>query len=150
MRHTGHFARNERGAAIIELAVSAPLLIIMVFAVLQFSIVLHNKVVLAESVGFAARTLAMQRGVADPCSTTVTKLKAALGTAMASTAQITLTVHGTTYGPSNNPSCSGSVGTSMTSGEDATLKATYPWSIGVYGISLGPGTLTSQVTVRVE
>lgn len=145
--HTTH--TDERGAAVIELAVVAPLLFMMIFAILQFGIVLHNKVVLAESVGFAARALSMTRGTTDPCSTTVAKLKSAVGSGIADTVQITLTVHGSTYGPSNSPTCSG-VGTSMTSGEDAVIKATYPWSVALYGMSMTGSSLAAQTSVRVE
>lgn len=133
----------------VEMAAVLPLLFIMMFAVLQFSVVMHNKVMLEESVGVAARTLALTRATTNPCSTAVTALKnAAVGLASGSL-NITIRVNNTDYGPSNSPTCAGQ-GATMTAGSSATVTSTFPWSIGFYGMYIYSGNFSSSTVVRVE
>lgn len=128
----------------------SPVLMMMVFGILQFGLVMNNNVTLNDSVRVASRTLAMTRGIPDPCTTAVTKLKGVAQNLTTANLTITVIVNGTTYGPSNAPGCSGQ-GTTMVSGADATIEATYPCSAFVYGVNYIPScTLRSRTTVRVE
>jgi Flp pilus assembly protein TadG len=141
---------DRSGSALIEAAVAAPALLLMVFGILQFGNVMHQNIMLNDAVRVGSRSLAVARGSSNPCSTAATKIQnAATGLSLANLS-ITITVNGNTYGPAANPSCAG-VGTSMSTGGDATARATYPCSVIIYGTNFIPGcTLSATTTVRVE
>lgn len=122
----------------------------MVFGVLQFGVVMNTNVTLNDAVRVSSRTLALTRGTPDPCATAVTKLKNVAQGLTTASLDITVTVNGTAYGPSNSPSCSGQ-GTLMVSGADASVQATYPCTAVVYGIDYLPSCrLRAMTTVRAE
>lgn len=143
-------ATGEAGSALIEVAVVSPILLMMVFGIVQFGLIMNTNVTLNDSVRVASRTLALTRGSADPCATTATKLRNAAQGFTAGNISITVTVNSTNYGPSWSPSCSGQ-GTTMVSGADAVVQATYPCAAVIYGVNYMPGcTLSARTTVRVE
>lgn len=141
---------DESGQALIEVALSAPILLMMVFGILQFGVIMQRYVSLNDAIRSGARALAMTRGTADPCSTAATKTRnGAIGLDL-SGLNLTFRVNGSTYGPGLTPSCSGQ-GVNMTAGADVVASGTYPCSAVIYGINYIPGcTLSAQSTVRVE
>ena len=141
---------GESGSALIEVAVISPILLMMVFGIVQFGVVMNSNVTLNDSVRVASRTLALTRGTADPCATTATKLRNSAQGFTPGNINITVTVNGNAYGPSWSPSCAGQ-GATMTSGADAIVQATYPCAAVVYGVNDIHGcTLSARTTVRVE
>lgn len=145
-----HLGRDESGSALIEVAVASPVLLMLVFGILQFGVVMNANVTLNDAVRVASRNLALSRGTPDPCSTTATKLRNAALDFTPANIGITITVNGSSFGPSSAPSCAGQ-GTTMTAGADAVVQATYPCSAVVYGVDYMPGcTLRARTTVRIE
>jgi Flp pilus assembly protein TadG len=145
--------RGEKGAALVEMAVSTPVLLLMVLGIAKFGLAFNNYLVLTDSVETGARSLATSRGTVNPCQTAGTKLASAATTINTSTITMTATVNGAAYTASAGslPSCSGA-GTTMVAGDDAIMRATYPCNLRIYGITFGPSTctLSSQTIVRVE
>lgn len=143
-------ARNDSGQALIEVALSAPILLMMVFGILQFGIIMQRYVSLNDAVRSGARALAMTRGSADPCTTAANRLRSgAIGLDLTAL-NLTFTVNSNTYGPGLTPACSGQ-GITMTAGAEVMARGTYPCSAVIYGINYIPGcTLTAQSFVRVE
>ncbi len=137
---------DETGGAVIEMAAVTPVLLILMFSILQFGVVVHNRIILEEAVGSAARTLALTRGTANPCSTAAAMLQTSKGSLTWSSITRTLNVHGSDY---TGDTCSGA-GVTMLSGEEARVTATYPWAVGFYGMNAMSGTFTSTMSVRVE
>jgi Flp pilus assembly protein TadG len=135
---------------VLEMAVASPLLLLLVFGLLQFGIVMHSNIIVNDTVRVGSRSLAMMRGNADPCTAAANKMRsAAMGLAVANLS-ITVTVNNTAYGPATIPSCAGA-GATMAAGADATARATYPCSAVVLGTNYIPGcTLSAQTTTRVE
>ncbi len=143
---------DSRGSALIETAVSLPVLILMVFATARFAIAFNNYIVLTDAVRIGARSLAITRGNANPCQAAGSKAQIAATTLTAGDITLTEIVNGNTYtaAAGSIPQCSGQ-GVLMSSGSDAVLRATYPCSVIIYGINFVPSCqLTSQTTVRVE
>ena len=141
---------GEAGSALIEVAVVSPVLLMMVFGILQFGVVMNTNVTLNDAVRVSSRTLALTRGTPDPCATAVTKLKNVAQGFTTASLNITVTVNGTAYGPSNSPSCSGQ-GTTMVTGADAAVEATYPCTAVIYGVDYMPSCrLRAKTVVRVE
>ncbi len=147
-------AGSEQGSALIEVAVTMPILVIMVIGLMRFGIAYNNSIVLTDSVRAGARQLSISRGVAgDICNAAGVKVRAAATTLTAGTITMTMTVNGTAYTAAAGalPACSGA-GTTMTVSSDATVNATYPCSLRAFGITFGPNscTLTAATTARVE
>ncbi|MGC4085780.1 MAG: 3-hydroxyacyl-CoA dehydrogenase NAD-binding domain-containing protein [Vicinamibacterales bacterium] len=141
---------GEKGSALVEVAVVSPVLLLMVFGIVQFGVVMHTNVTLNDAVRVGSRNLALMRGNADPCAATATKVRNAAQGFTTANISMTVTVNSTNYGPSATPSCAGQ-GATMTSGADASVQATYPCSAIIYGINFIPGcTLRARTTVRVE
>ncbi|MEQ1729223.1 MAG: TadE/TadG family type IV pilus assembly protein [Vicinamibacterales bacterium] len=141
---------DERGSVVLEMAVVSPLLLLMVFGLLQFGVIMNSNITLNDAVRVGSRTLATMRGNADPCTATANKMRAAaIGLAVANLS-ITITVNNTAYGPATIPSCAGA-GATMVPGNDATARATYPCSAVILGIDYIPScTLSAQTSTRVE
>lgn len=141
---------GESGQALIELAVAAPVLLLLVFGILQFGIVMNSYISVNDAIHIGARALSVTRGIADPCTTAATKTRTAASGLNVASLQLQMIVHGNTYGYAQIPACNGA-GVTMLTGEDATLRGTYPCSAIIYGIDFIPGcTLAAQTTVRVE
>jgi len=135
----------DEGAAIVEIALSLPITLIVLTGIFSFSIALNQKLVLSEAVATGGRYLAVDRGDTDPCATTASKIYAAAPTLTQSKVSLTFNLNGTAY---SSPSCSGT--TSMVSGGTAQVSATYPCSFAVYGLSLGTCSLKASVTEVVQ
>ena len=144
----GRFRRlhGQRGSAIIEMSVALPVLILMVFGIARFGIAFNNFIVLTDATRVGARSLAISRGSADPCTTARTKLLNAATSLNSANVTITSHVNNTNY----SGACAGQ-GTTMAAGDEARLTATYPCSVVIFGINFIPScTMTAQTSVRVE
>ena len=124
-------ARNERGQTMTEFAVVLPVLVLVLFAIMQFGIAFNNYLTLTDAVRAGARTGAVSRRAADPTSATVTRVRTAGGDLNQSDLNVTVT---STWQP----------------GSDVTVRATYPYSISLFGLVVKSGNLVSQVVERVE
>ena len=58
---------DTRGGALVETAVSMPIILVLMTGIFSFSIALHQKLALAEAVSAGGRVLAVERGDTDPC-----------------------------------------------------------------------------------
>ena len=116
--------RDRSGAPAVEFALIAPLLLMMIMGIIQFSITLNNYIELTEAVRTGARNLAISRAMASatPYTTTVADISASAGNLTASNITVTMSVNGT--------ACTSDVGCttalSTAAGETATVTATYP------------------------
>lgn len=148
------FAAGERGSALVEFAVTLPLLATMMFAIARFGLAFNNNLVLTDAVRTGARQLAVSRGKPNPCSAASDKVRDAATTLTAASITLSTTVNGTAYSGTaasgNTPSCNGA-GVLMTAGNDVTVVGTYPCSIVIYGVNFAPScVMTSQMSARVE
>ena len=124
-------ARNERGQTMTEFAVVLPVLVLVLFAILQLGIAFNNFLTLTDAVRAGARTGAVSRRAADPVGATVTRVRTAGGDLKQPSLNVTVT---STWQP----------------GADVTVRATYPYSISLFGLVVKSGNLVSQVVERVE
>jgi Flp pilus assembly protein TadG len=142
---TKHRFFGDSGVAAIEFACLAPVLLLLVVGMCQFSLVMGNYAMLGNAVHVGARQMAISRGDSTPVTDTRNQINAAAGTL--NTANITAhyTVGGTAC--STDATCS----TSLVAGVPATVSASYPCNLVVMGINFAPGcSLTSSTTARVE
>ena len=140
---------EETGAAAVEFAMVAPLLLLLLFGIVKFGITLNNYLELTDAVRAGSRQLAIGRASATPW----TDAKNAVFMAAPNLDQptivsgLTMTVNGSTCG--TDAACTALL-TPTSGGLASKLRATYPCDLKVL-LDLAPGcTLTSQVTQRIE
>jgi len=139
-----HNLRGDRGSSLFELALSLPILAVLLVGIIKGGILFYDYVTLADAVAVGARTLATSRGVSTACTSAETALTNAATNLV--TAKITPSVSF----PSSNPhtdSC-----TSLYAGDAAAVEATYPCDLMIPFVgNVWPGcTLTSETTIRIE
>jgi len=115
----------------VEFTLVLPVLLVVLFGIIQFGIAFNNYVALTDSVRAGARFAAVDRLAADPVGDTVTKVKNASGDLDPS--QVVPTVTST-----------------WIHGADVVVTAKYPYSINLLGFVVASGWLTSTTTERVE
>jgi Flp pilus assembly protein TadG len=140
-------ARDNRGGAIVETAVSLPVILLLMTGIFSFSIAMHQKLALDEAVSAGGRVLAVERGDTDPCKAAASAVYAAAPTLSQSNMTISFVLNGVSVG-SGVTTCAGTA--NMVTGQPAQITATYPTSISVYGKSLGTFNLGTQITEVVQ
>jgi Flp pilus assembly protein TadG len=136
---------SKSGVAAIEFAFLAPVLLLIITGVCQFTMVLGNYMTLEHAAGAGARAMAISRGDSTPVTDSRTQIYASAGNLNTSNITISYSVNGT--GCSTDTTCS----TALTAGVPAQVTATYPCSLVVMGTNFAPGcTLSVGATERVE
>jgi Flp pilus assembly protein TadG len=127
---------NESGQALVEFALVAPVLFLILFAIIQFGIAFMHSVALTDAVRAGARKAAVSRTATDPSAAAT---NAVLG---AATDLDKSTLQG---GISVDPGASGWV-----AGGTVTVSAQYPYQVNILGIVVASGYLHSTTTERIE
>jgi Flp pilus assembly protein TadG len=127
------------GQAMVEFVIVAPILLLLVFGLVQFGILFNNYVALTDAVRSGARQAAVSRSLPNPEGVTMNRVTRAAGHLKASDLQITVDP----YDPAKGTA-------TWAQGGDVTVTASYPYSINLLGFVVKSGRLTSQTTERVE
>jgi Flp pilus assembly protein TadG len=137
---------DEEGSNLVEFALILPPLMMLLTGIVSFGSAMMNYEQLTHGVAEGAQALVLSRqsGTAtDPCATTFSALTKAAPTLKQADIVLTITLGSTTK---TGPTCDGSQ-SAMVMGQSATVNATYPCNIGVYGITISPGCrLTATLT----
>jgi Flp pilus assembly protein TadG len=123
--------RDERGQSMVELALILPVLLLILFGIVQFGTAFNNYVALTDAVRAGARTAAVSGGSTDPVGAAVARVDSSA--ADLSTSKLNVVVN-----------------SDWVPGDDVTVKATYPYAISLFGVVVASGQLTSTTTERVE
>jgi Flp pilus assembly protein TadG len=123
--------REDRGQAMTEFAIVLPILVVLLFGIVQFGILFNNYVTLTDAVRAGARAAAVSRQASDPTGTAT----AAVRSSASDLTQANLGV---------------SVASAWTPGAPVTVTATYPYSINLLGWVINSGSLTTKTTEAVE
>jgi Flp pilus assembly protein TadG len=145
-------AGESEGGALVEMAVTLPIVMAVMTGIFSFSMALYQKLELCEAMSNAGRLLATDRGDTNPCNTATTAFYAAAPGLSHSSLTLTYTLNGNSYG-SGTTTCAGSNGTAnsnMVSGGTAEIQATYACSLGVYGMKAMSCSLQSGITEVVQ
>ena len=142
------FYKDDRGGALVEMAVTLPIVLLLMTDIFSISMALYQKLELAEAVSAGGRFLATDRGDTDPCATTAAKVYAAAPTLSSANMTFSFAITGgtttTTYA---TPSCSGAL---MTTGGTAQIRVSYPCSLSAYGMSFAACSLSNQVAEVIQ
>ena len=124
----------------VEFAMILPMLLLLVFGIIQFGILFNNYLTLTDAVRAGARQAAVSRPLPNPAGTAEARVRSAAATSLRD-ADLDVTV--TPYDPQSGQAV-------FAQGGDVTVTATYPYSIDLLGFVVKSGRLTSQTTERVE
>ena len=131
--------RRQEGQAMVEFALVIPLLLLLIFGIIQFGMLFNNYLALTDAVRVGARQAAVSRTLPDPVAATTTRLQGAATNLKVSNLVITVDP----YDPlTDTPT--------WAQGGDVTVKATYPYAINLFGMVVMSGRIESETTERVE
>lgn len=119
----------------VEFALVLPVLLILLFGVIQFGIVLHDYLTLTDAVRVGAREAAVSRN--DPSAIADVQARVARAASGVDVSKLDVTI---TPGDSST----------WAPGGDVSVEATYPYDIDLLGFTVKSGFLTSKATERVE
>jgi Flp pilus assembly protein TadG len=125
--------RSERGQTMTEFALILPILLVLVFGIVQFGIIFNNYVTLTDAARTASRKGAVSRNASDP--------KGACEAA-GYAAGVGLKNPGTDF----VLTCD----SSWQPASDVTVTATYPWNVSLLGWVVASGQLNTTMKERVE
>jgi Flp pilus assembly protein TadG len=139
---------EEEGQALLEFAVSLPILLVVVTGILAFGLVLNNYVILTNATDNGARALSISRGqTTDPCATTVNAVYTAAPILRQSGYTFAITLNGTKY---TGTSCNSSAAVAnMVQGAQAQVTVTYPCSLAMYGMNAAPTCMLQAQTTEI-
>jgi len=141
--------RSEEGGALVEMAVTLPLLMMIMTGIFSFSIAIYQKLQLAEAVSNGGHYLAVDRGDADPCKTVANAIYSSAPGLNQNSISLTFTINGVPTGPTC-PGASGAANADMVSGGNAEILASYPCALSVYGANFTSCNLQSDITEVVQ
>ena len=128
---------QEDGQSLVEFALVAPILIAVLMGIFEFGIAFYNQLQLTQAVGQGALYLQQQdptqSPLSDPCQSTLTYIENSAPTLTPANITLTLTMGGNP--PVTAHSCTADA-SELTSGQNVTVKATYPCNITLFAINL--------------
>ena len=124
---------SEQGQTMAEFAVVLPILVVLLFGIMQFGIAFNNYVTLTDAARAGARKAAVSRNSSDPAG----DCKSAVLAAADNLDQSVL-----------NPrvQCT----SSWAAGSDVEVDASYPYNITLFGLPVFSGDLKTVMKERVE
>lgn len=122
---------SERGQTMTEFALVLPLLVMLLFGIIQFGITFNNYITLTDAVRAGARQGAVSRHLDDPEGAAEEQVRDAATDLKAADLDVDVT-------------------STWTTGEDVTVEASYPYSIKLLGMTIKSGRMHSKTTERVE
>jgi Flp pilus assembly protein TadG len=127
----------ERGQATAELALFLPVLLVILYTVIQFGQVYLQYQEVSAATSEGARRASTMAGVAEPGRTSTIVATVRGGTSVGTRAAF------------DGNGLSVSVASTWTPGTPVTVTSKYPASVTVLGVTLFSGNLTTKRTVRV-
>ena len=124
--------RSEKGQTMVETAIALPVILLILFAILEFGIVFRDYLALTDAVRVGARKGAVSRELPDPVGATAAAVRNS-GQDLGPALQVQV-VPAAPWAP----------------GADVTVTGRYPYSIDVLGLVVSSGWLTSSTTERIN
>jgi Flp pilus assembly protein TadG len=128
-------ARDERGQTMTEFALVLPILVLLLFAVIQFGIVFHNYITITDAARAGARkgAVALHSGAKSGASAATAAAKASAENLDQSKLAVSV-----------------SASPGWTQGSDIKVTVSYPYALKLLGVTVQSGTLSSSTTERIE
>jgi Flp pilus assembly protein TadG len=135
MMHTR--LRGERGQSAVEVALFIPILLVILYVVVEFGQVYLQFQEVSAATSEGARRASTMAGVAEPGRTSTIKATVRAGTSLGT---------GTTF---SSTGLVVTVNSTWALGSPITVTSTYPASVTILGVTLFSGNLTTTRTLRV-
>jgi Flp pilus assembly protein TadG len=126
-----HNITSERGQTMTEFAIVLPILVVLLFGIIQFGIAFNNYVTITDAARAGARKGAVSRQSSNPAGDCTSMVRSSAGDLDQTKLQV---------------SCSSTWGI----GDDVTVDVQYPYSISLIGWVVKSGNLHTTVKERVE
>jgi Flp pilus assembly protein TadG len=140
--------RSARGQALVEFAIVLPVLLLILTAILQFGLMFNKYLSITDAVRTGARTLALGRGLSDPCDPAVSQtVNSAVATGLTASEVTPTLTSPDTCGTGTYPNRTGG---SEAQGDEATVSATYPYTVSVFGMPLFSFNLSASASDEIE
>jgi Flp pilus assembly protein TadG len=147
LRRATGLTGDRSGAAAVEFGLLAPLLLLMLMAIIQFGITLNNYLELTDAVRVAARDFAISGSSTTPMSSATTAADNSAANLTAASITLTYSVNGTAC--TTDSACATAL--AADAGDTASVTGTYPCSLSVMGLNFAPScSLSSSTTDMVE
>lgn len=132
----------------VEFVIILPVLLLVVTAIIQFGSMYNTYITLTDAVRTGVRTLALDRGLSDPCDPAVAQtVGSAIGVNL-SASQVTTTLSSPdSCGSGTYPSRTGG---NEVQGDEAKVTATCPYTLALFGLPLFNLNLTASATEAIE
>jgi Flp pilus assembly protein TadG len=124
--------RGERGQALVEFVLVLPILLMLVFAVVQFGITYHHYITVTDATRAGARAAVVNTDEDDPEAVAETAVRDSAVNLDQSELDVNVSFTG------------------YERGDEVTVEAVYPYEINLLGIVVASGNLTSETTEAVE
>ena len=124
--------KSEKGQAVTEFAMVLPILVVLLFGIMQFGITFKDYLSLTDAVRAGARKAAVSRNASNPVGVTRTAVRNAATDLDASKLPDPVVV------------------STWKAGTEVKVSAQYPYHIELFGIPVISGDLKSTMTERVE
>jgi Flp pilus assembly protein TadG len=141
------------GGALVEFALVAPLMLMIITGMFGFGIALTTYFQLTNAVEIGARTLAVSRATntdgttPDPCATAVTAITNSAPSLKATSISYSFVLNGVSY-PNVKTCSAGSA--NVLSGKNAQITATYPYTVMLFGWTPLALNMSSQTTELIQ
>jgi Flp pilus assembly protein TadG len=148
-------ARRERGQAMVEFALTLPVMLTLLVAIIVLGIVFNNYLTLTNATTAGAQQLSISRGqTSDPCAITSSTVQAAAPNLTGGLAYSIAfgTGNPVSYGTAFTGTSCTSAAASLVSGNTAKVTVTYPCSLLIYGFNYAPSgcTLSAQTAELIQ
>jgi Flp pilus assembly protein TadG len=142
--------RGEQGQSLVEFALIAPMLLLLATGIMVFGLAMNNYLQLTNAVSVGARTVAINAGVTlDPCATAANAITAAAPGLNPANFTFSYTFSGRPQSSNSCPSSSFNTpgpAKDLASGSTATVTATYPFTLSVFGAVFSQNNAVLQAT----
>ena len=122
---------SEQGQTMTEFAIVLPILVVLLFGIIQFGIAFNNYVTVTDAARAGARVGAVSRSSADPVGDCTKQVRSSANDLDQSKLKVT---------------CS----SAWSIGSDVTVDVQYPYSINLFGVVVKSGNLHTVMKERVE
>jgi Flp pilus assembly protein TadG len=148
-QQVGGRLRREDGQSLVEFAVVLPVLLMLVTGIIQFGSVYNKYITLTDAARNGAQTLAIGRGLGNPCGPAVTQTTNSASAIGLTSGQVTTSFSSGQDICGTSPYTGANSGNEV-EGDQATVTASQPVTLNVFGIGLFNLNLSASASDAVQ
>jgi Flp pilus assembly protein TadG len=137
----------------VEFALILPVLLLLVTGLIQFGLLFNKYITLTDTVRNGARTLAVGRGLSNPCDPAVLQMVKSASAIGLTSGQVTPSFSSSSDFCGSGAytyNTSGNTGGNEVQGDQATVTAVQPFTLSVFGMSIVQLNLSATASDGIE